>query len=242
MTESAPDSPVTEPQLPLSVMLFHAAMQHELALSQYAHQLNISPLSLRQFITGQTQRPRGKTLIILANALDLTPDEVRHRNTLLPYAAPEFAPWLAQRMHEGGFSRARLNRETSISDGALRNYLEGKTLPDTDQAQRIAIALHIDSLALAHLLVANHITRQGTVRLPEPPHLRHNGQPAAPPLEAAEAVPVPTPTNGTSMPADVDRSSEDLHEERRLLSRWRKLNPDGRRATLKYIAELLAEI
>lgn len=240
MFESFPDTPVTGSQLPLSVMLFHAAMQHELALSKYAHQLDISPLSLRQFITGQTQRPRGKTLEILANALELAPDEVRYRNTLLPYAAPVFAGWLEQRMREHVFSRARLSRETGISDGALRNYLDGKTLPDTDQAQRLAFVLHIDSLDMAHILVANHMQRQGDVVLPEPPHAPINGQPtiAAPPTEP---IVTPDPLNGTSPPDQLDLTPDDMHEERRLLTLWRKLHPQGRRATLTYIAGLLAE-
>ncbi len=241
MRESDKDSPLTEPQLPLSVMLFHAAMQHELALSKYAHQLGISPLSLRQFITGQTQRPRGKTLEILAKALNLSPDAVRYCNTLLPYAAPAFATWLEQRMRAGVFSRARLNRETSISDGALRNYLDGQTLPDTDQAQRMAVALRVDSLEMAHILVANHMARQGAVDLLEAPQPQLNGQPTALP-EAVEAPPVLVATNGPSTPTEDLPPNDDIHEERRLLTRWRKLNPDGRRATLKYIAELLAEI
>ncbi len=257
MDAAGSDSVLHEQPMPLSVMLFSAAMQQELALSKYADQLNISPLSLRQFINGKTQRPREKTLAILSEALGISVSEVRHRNALLPHAAPPFAKWLQAQM-ENGFSRARLNRETGISDGALRNYLDGQTLPDTDQAQRLAQALHVDPLELAHILVANHMVMQGGITLPEPlapPAPALNGS-AEPPASHVEPHPThvnvppssPFPQNDYSEYNErvVDRvvpeyERADPAEERRLLTLWRRLHPQGRRATLNYIAGLLAE-
>ncbi|NJL03463.1 MAG: helix-turn-helix transcriptional regulator [Chloroflexaceae bacterium] len=255
MDAAGSDSVLQEQPMPLAVMLFSAAMHQELALSKYAEQLDISPLSLRQFINGKTQRPREKTLAILSEALGISVSEVRHRNALLPNAAPPFAEWLQAQM-ENGFSRARLNRETGISDGALRNYLDGQTLPDTDQAQRLAQAFQVDPLELAQILVANHMVMQSGITLPEPlapPAL--NGS-AELPASHVERHPVhanvppfsPFPQNDYSEYNEhvVDRvvpeyERADPAEERRLLTLWRRLHPQGRRATLNYIAGLLAE-
>lgn len=128
MDAAGSDSVLQEQPMPLAVMLFSAAMQQELALSKYADQLDISPLSLRQFINGKTQRPREKTLAILSQALGISVSEVRHRNTLLPKAAPPFAEWLQAQM-ANGFSRARLNRETGISMEPCETILMGKPYP-----------------------------------------------------------------------------------------------------------------
>lgn len=260
MDAAGSDSVLQEQPMPLAVMLFSAAMQKELALSKYAEQLDLSPLSLRQFINGKTQRPREKTLAILSEALGISVSEVRHRNALLPNAAPPFAEWLQAQM-ENGFSRARLNRETGISDGALRNYLDGQTLPDTDQAQRLAQVFQVDPLELAHILVANHMMMQGGIALPKPPTppapaLNGSAEPPASHVERHPAhanVPpsspsAPFPQNDYSEYNErvVDRvvheyERADPVEERRLLTLWRRLHPQGRRATLNYIAGLLAE-
>lgn len=83
---------------------------------------------------GRTQRPRQKTLEIIGQALDLEVEEVRQRMSYLPEAAPGFGAWLDSQMKaKGKVSRAWLTRETKISDGALRNYLSGQTLPDSDR-------------------------------------------------------------------------------------------------------------
>jgi len=214
--------------LPLSVLLFYTAMRQDVALSEFARDLGIGALSLRQFISGQAQRPRGRTLELLGQALNMSVNEVRERIAMRPTNAPRFSDWLKQKMDEKRLSRARLSRETQISDGALRNYIDGQTLPDTDQSRRLAETLDVDQLALARVLVADHVVRNG----------------------------------GQTIPADgmVDDDSEDYldgdselssmggygrasfaNEEQHVIALWRKLHPQARRATLIYIAGLLAE-
>lgn len=233
--------------LPLSVMLFHAAMTREMAISDFAEQLGIGALSLRQFISGQTQRPRGRTLELIANALDISVDEARRRTMLRPTAAPPFADWLKEQM-KGRFSRAKLTRETRISDGALRNYLSGQTLPDADQAQRLALALGIDSLELAKVLVADQTVRAGgetvlsvaeTATSPVEPSPIVTDIPAAAPKveEELEDLQLEQPVQRVNHSAPAELSADEEH----LLSLWRQLHPQGRRATLIYIAGLLAE-
>lgn len=228
--------------LPLSVLLFTSAMYQNIPLSEYAQQLGIGALSLRQFIAGQTQRPRGRTLEILASALGMSVEEVRRRTTLRPTSAPPFAEWLKMRM-DGRFSRAKLTRETRISDGALRNYLAGQTLPDSDQSMRLSEILNVEPLELAKVLVADHTMRSG-------------GQTVPPPMSAS------TSDSGIAMmvsPFSGDKSDHNLSpdqqlghglhgsnsvltiDEEHLLNLWRQLHPQGRRATLIYIAGLLTE-
>lgn len=232
--------------LPLSTLLFYTAMQQEIAISDFAEQLGIGALSLRQFIAGQTRRPRGRTLELIAKALGISVEEARERATFHPTAAPRFADWLKKQMEvKGHLSRARLTRETGISDGALRNYLSGQTLPDADQAQRLCHTLNVDSLELAKILVADQTVRAGGQTVPststsdgaqsteeEPVAQTHRID------TAMDEEPVASQAfNRTNrfMPASFPS------EEEHLLHLWHQLHPQGRRATLIYIAGLLAE-
>lgn len=242
-------SKVPESDLPLSVLLFNAAMQKGIALSEFADELGIGAISLRQFISGQTQRPRSSTLQALAYALNMSVDEVRRRAAMRPTSAPVFAEWLKAQMHTGTFSRARLTQETRISDGALRNYLAGRTLPDTDQAQRLAETLKVETLELARVLVADQTVRAGGETVPPPPPpveqgavgLGAGGDIVTYPVQMGETLgdeaAAAQRTNGGTSPSTNAYSSDDD----RLLSLWRQLHPQGRRATLIYIAGLLAE-
>jgi transcriptional regulator with XRE-family HTH domain len=231
--------------LPLSVLLFHSAMRQDIPLSDYAKNIGIGALSLRQFISGQTQRPRGKTLELLANTLGMAVEEVRRRTAIRPTSAPPFCEWLKNKM-DGRFSRARLTRETRISDGALRNYLSGQTLPDSDQAQRLAETLDVDPLELAKVLVADQTVRAG-------------GETVLPPTAGTGL----TATAGTTLMADgtlslaggdtngehpagargsqTTRAAIISGDEEHLINLWRQLHPQARRATLIYIAGLLTE-
>lgn len=239
------DSPPAS--LPLSVMLFHTAMLQEIAISDFAEQLGIGALSLRQFISGQTQRPRGRTLELIANALGVSVEEARRRTALRPTTAPRFADWLKEHM-KGQFSRAKLTRETRISDGALRNYLSGQTLPDADQAQRLAVALNIEPLDLAKVLVADQTVRAGGETVPPIPEVAVAAETAAagvdavsPPVpgeeETGEGKPVVRHVSRVNRLATLELTGDEEH----LLNLWRQLHPQGRRATLIYIAGLLVE-
>lgn len=221
---------VTE-RTPLSVLLFHAAMSGNMSVSDFAAQLNIGAISLRQFIEGNTQRPRQKTLDLIGNTLNLTSDEVRRRMALVPEAGPRFGEWLEHHMKGSGYSRAKLTRATKISDGALRNYLGNNTLPDADQAQRLAEVLGVAPLEVANLVVAQTISKNGGA------------------LASAEAAPSAefAPVALAGLDAELGARGEAVAaasrspDEQALLGLWRQLHPQGRRATFSYIAMLLAE-
>ncbi len=221
---------------PLSVLLYHAAMTRNQSLSTFAEELDIGAISLRQFILGKTQRPRQKTLDIIGSALGLPVEEVRQRMSYLPEAAPGFGQWLDGQMKaRGKVSRARLTRETKISDGALRNYLSGQTLPDADQAQRLAEVLEVEPLDVAKVIVANEVAQKG-------------GE-VAPPSDESDAsseefAGLGDETGSAGAGQSLSPAASGAvggHDEAQILGLWRQLHPQGRRATLGYIAMLLAE-
>ncbi|NNJ10441.1 transcriptional regulator [Chloroflexales bacterium ZM16-3] len=231
-------------KLPLSVLLFHAAMERDLSISDFAEALGVGPISLRQFILGKTQRPRQKTIDLIGETLSIPSDDVRRRMDLLPEAAPKFNEWLEAQI-EGRFSRAKLTRETKISDGALRNYLSGQTLPDSDQARRLVEVLQVDGLQLAGLIVSNQVVESGgAVAEPDAPAALEAPPVSAPTLigESVTMSPVsaeaPAALATASVAAPLPASGSD---EDHLLLLWRRLHPQGRRATVQYIATLLAE-
>lgn len=228
-------------QLPLSVLLFHAAMSHQQSISDFAETLGVGPISLRQFILGKTQRPRQKTIDLIGQTLGISSDDVRRRMDLLPETAPRFSDWLESQI-EGRFSRAKLTRETKISDGALRNYLSGQTLPDSDQAQRLAEALSVDSLQVAEMIVANQMAESGGEVTLSAADMAPTEVTAD--LLLAEGEPTTMAAvgaaEGAASPAAATPTTTSPDEEH-VLSLWRRLHPQGRRATVQFIATLLAE-
>jgi transcriptional regulator with XRE-family HTH domain len=162
-------------------------------------------------------------------------EDVRYRASLMPTSAPRFAEWLKSHMDSDNLSRARLTRETGISDGALRNYLSGQTLPDADQAQRLAQTLGVEPLDMAKVLVADQTVRSGGTTAPAPVEE----------IDEAEA----STGGGYGDALGGDGFSDERFvargpapsEEERLLRLWRQLHPQGRRATFSYMADLLAE-
>jgi transcriptional regulator with XRE-family HTH domain/DNA-binding phage protein len=210
---------------PLSVLLFNEAMERRKSVSEFAEEIEVGAISLRQFISNKTQRPRTKTIEQISVALGMPVEEVRRRMELLPEATPSLGDWLRQHM-TGRYTRASLAKETKISDGALKNYLSGQTLPDSEQAARLVDALGVTSLDLARVVVANQVAKEGgAVAPPEEPadSAADAGEPGAGGEDAA------TPAGGRGQDDD------------QLLGLWRRLHPQGRRATIHYIAGLLAE-
>lgn len=216
---------------PLSVLLFHAAMTGEKSISEYAEQLEIGAISLRQFIEGNTQRPRQKTLELIGGALGMPVEEVRRRMSLPPEATPSFGTWLEANMKRADFSRARLTRETKISDGALRNYLADRTMPDSNQAQRLAEVLGAEPIEVARVIVANTVAQNGGV-------LAEAEQGGDETGVALSPVGLGLDEAGDEAQGGASASTPD---ESALLGLWRQLHPQGRRATFSYIAMLLAE-
>lgn len=238
------DNGMIPDRTPLSVLLFHAAMQNGQSISDFAETAHIGAISLRQFINGNSQRPRQKTLELIGSALHMPVEEVRERMQILPEAAPEFGDWLRAQMQAGRFSRARLTRETKISDGALRNYLSGQTLPDADQARRLAEVLDVPSYELARVIVANTVVQHGGAVAPAAPSAEEHAPAAAPqvPHAAAEALPTGIPVvQGFAPVPPAPATTAPTSDELTLLGLWRQLHPQARRATLNYIAMLLAE-
>lgn len=231
-TTGSQNGKVTD-QLPLSVMLFHNAMERNLTMGSFARELGLSPLSLRQFVEGNTQRPRGKTIETIAGALNISVDDARRRLNLPPEEGPPFAEWL-QRQMKGHFSRARLTKETKISDGALRNYLAGQTLPDSDQARRLADALGQPTLEVARLIIGYQTAQAGGMTV------KPTAEPDDQDLEEGDTV-APAITTQSAPAAEVTASVPSSRDDSHMLHLWHQLHPQARRATLIYIAGLLAE-
>lgn len=216
-------------QLPLSVLLFHAAMSRRQSMSEFAESIEVGALSLRQFLLGKTQRPRTKTLELIGGALGLSVEEVRDHMEIAPRSMPFFSDWLQEHMDQQDYSRARLAKTARVSDGALKNYLQGQTLPDAEQAQKLADTLGVDPLDIAAVIVANHVMNEGGITVEPAPEAAEEPAVAmiAPLASAAEAEPVDTGARG--------------YDEERLLGLWRRLHPQSRRAVMIYIADLLSE-
>lgn len=229
---------------PLSVLLFYAAMENGQSLSNYAQSINVGAISLRQFISGTSQRPRQRTLELIGEALDMPVEEVRRRMQLAPTAAPNFGEWLQAKM-EGRFSRAKLTRATKISDGALRNYLHNQTLPDADQARRLAEVLGVPAYEMASVIIANTVQQHGGALAPARPAAEERAAVVPAPATAELAAALPgsnhAPLPGAPAAPSLTPTAVGASDELRLLDLWRQLHPQARRATLNYIAMLLAE-
>lgn len=229
---------------PLAVLLFHAAMQQRLSLADFAEKLDLSVATLRSYLfeAGKRTRIRSKTLEQMAEVLNMPASEVRERAELLPYAGQPFSEWLKHQM-QNRFTRAGLCAATRISDSAMKNYLMGHTTPDPDNAMRLAEVLGANSLEVAYLIIATELSQRG-VELPSAPPPAVETAPVATAQPEMKAEPATVPSETVSSPAVDGMSSETIvnaYTEQRLLNLWRRLHPQGRRATLTYIASLLAE-
>lgn len=218
-------------QLPLSVLLFHAAMSRRQSMSEFAESIEVGALSLRQFLLGKTQRPRTKTLELIGIALGMSVEDVRDHMEIAPRSAPFFSDWLQEHMDQQDYSRARLAKTAKVSDGALKNYLQGQTLPDAEQAQKLADTLGVEPLDIAAVIVANHVMNEGGITVEPAPEGDDDLAPAmiAPLALAAEAEPA------------ADAGAARSYDEEKLLGLWRRLHPQSRRAVMIYIADLLSE-
>ncbi|MEF3275430.1 MAG: helix-turn-helix domain-containing protein [Chloroflexus sp.] len=234
-------------KMPLSVLLFHAAMQQRMSLADFAAALGLSVATLRSYLfeSGARSRMRSKTVDQMAKVLNMAADEVRERSELLPYATEPFGDWLKSQI-QGRFTRAALCAATKISDSAMKNYLNGQTTPDPDNARKLADVLGADTLNVAHMIVASELRQRG-VDLPSAPQPTVVAEvvPPSPVMPVASSTPVPT-VNASSgsaptFDATYDEAVVNAYTEQRLLNLWRRLHPQGRRATLTYIASLLAE-
>lgn len=231
----------SDQKMPLSVLLFHTAMQRRTSLVDFARMLGLSVATLRSYLfeAGARSRMRSKTVEQMAEVLNMPVSEVRERSELLPYAGQTFGEWLKEQI-QGRFTRASLCTATKISDSAMKNYISGQTTPDPDNAMKLAEVLGADSLEVARLIIATELSQRGVVLPPAPSPEPVSAAPSA----AVDSAPASAPANAVATPV-VDTMTDEAvinaYTEQRLLNLWRRLHPQGRRATLTYIASLLAE-
>jgi len=225
MTSAYPNPQST----PLSILLFHAAMQRDRKLAEFAADLGIGVATLRSYLfeSKSSDRIRSATITRMAEVLGYPAAMVRKCLLITPVRGRRFADWLEDQLTRR--SRASLRRETGISDSALKNYLQGDTTPDPKNARRIANALQAPYWLLAELIVTSAIDPDGD-RLPPAAELP---SPAPAPL-----MTIPQPDADTE---ETGSGSAQGYTEEHLLTLFRRLHPHGRRATLHYIAMLLAE-
>lgn len=219
---------------PLSILLFHEAMRRGLTLAEFAAVLGVGVATLRSYLfeTKSSDRIRSATIARMAEVLNLPAPIVRQCLLITPVRGRPFGAWLTEKL-SGKVSRAALRRDTGISDSALKNYLQGNTTPDPHNAQRIAEVLNIPFGLMAEVIVTAELMAGG-MPLAEPPV--QSGLLPAPLM----TIPQPEPQPRTS--ADTAHSAEPQgYTEERLLTLFRRLHPQGRRATMHYIAMLLAE-
>jgi hypothetical protein len=172
-------------QLPLPVRIFHTAMQRQKPLDAYAAGLDIPAEALRALLTAQTDGLDPEALNRLAVAHGLSA-EAGLASLSEVAAAESFSAWLNRHME--GISQTSLRARTQLDGPQLRAFLNGKTLPDADQAERIARALYVNSVEMARIIVADMASR--TARPARSPGRSPEAAVAAGAAERAPAEPV----------------------------------------------------
>jgi hypothetical protein len=160
-------------ELPLPVRIFHAAMEQQLSLADYAKRLGISSESLRAIVTAQPIQDETDILDQLADTYhqprEALLDQLSNRQ---PIAAHEsFADWLKRNME--GISQHALRTRAQVDAKTFKHFLHAEQLPDSDQAERISRALYIDRAELARIVTANMAQFAAVAsRTPEPARTR----------------------------------------------------------------------
>lgn len=141
---------------PLPARIFHAAMQRRVSLDAYAATLAIPGDTLRAMLTAQADQLPPEVVTSLAAAHGQRAD-----TSLAPPIAgadvEPFSAWLERQME--GVPQASLRTRAQLEPRLLRAFLSGKSLPDADQAERLARALYVDSAEMARIIVADMIRR-----------------------------------------------------------------------------------
>ena len=141
---------------PLPARIFHAAMQRQLSLDAYAATLAVPGDTLRTMLTAQADQLPLEVVTGLAVAHGQQADTRPSQPALLADAEP-FSSWLERQME--GVTQASLRTRTQLEPRLLRAFLNGKSLPDADQAERLARALYLDSAEMAGVIVADMLRR-----------------------------------------------------------------------------------
>jgi hypothetical protein len=189
---------------PLPARIFHTAMQRQLSLDAYAATLDVPAEAMRALVAAHAEQLAPEIISQLAAAHGQQAEA-----GLAPLAeataVEPFHAWLGRHME--GVSQTALRRRAQLDAPLLRAFLSGKSLPDAEQAERIARALYIDSAEMARIIVADMArraerTRDAPARAPRrrraaddsdaPPSPRANSgaaQAEAPPEDGGTAAP-----------------------------------------------------
>jgi transcriptional regulator with XRE-family HTH domain len=149
-----PTTPAITKDLPLPARIFHAAMEQQLSLADYAQRLGISSESLRAVVMAQLNHVEPAILDHLADLYHQSPDALREQLSIAP-PQESFANWLKHNME--GISQHALRGRVQVDAKTLKRFLNAELLPDSDQAERIARALYIDRRELARVVAANMV-------------------------------------------------------------------------------------
>jgi hypothetical protein len=156
-------------ELPLPVRIFHAAMEQQLSLADYAKRLGISSESLRAIVTAQPIQDETDILEQLANTYHQPRESLLDQLSNQQITPQEsFAEWLKRNME--GISQHALRTRAQVDAKTFRHFLHADLLPDSDQAERISRALYIDRAELARIVTANMAQfAEVASRTPAPP-------------------------------------------------------------------------
>jgi hypothetical protein len=180
-----PTTPAITKDLPLPVRIFHAAMEQQLSLADYAQTLGISADSLRAIVMAQLNHVEPAILDQLANVYQQSPETLRDHVWIAP-PQESFAAWLKRNME--GISQHALRTRVQLDAKTLKRFLNAEMLPDSDQAERIARALYIDRREVARVVTANMVHQADAKRLVDPTSTSAEQRMPAPPVTAAPAT------------------------------------------------------
>jgi len=134
-------------------------MEQQRSLAAYAQSLDISPASLHAIITAQLADVEPDALDRLADLYHQSRDTLSDHVSFLP-PQESFAVWLKRNME--GISQHALRTRAQLDSKTLKQFLNGKMLPDSDQSERLARTLYIDRTELARVVTATMIHQAAT--------------------------------------------------------------------------------
>jgi hypothetical protein len=163
----------------VGTLLFKTMMADNFDIASSAVRMGIESNTLRQFIENRTTRPRSKTLVAIAERLGIKSNELQALILNKPKRRERFDVWLNAQLTSGNVfpmpdgppERDKkliglIARRSGIGSQSLCNYLLGLTLPDTDQAMRLAdVLMPGDVVAaiteMAEVVVSDMVIRAG---------------------------------------------------------------------------------
>jgi hypothetical protein len=143
-------APLPTKNMPLSVEIFCAAMQQQVALADFARIIDVHPDILYDVLAGRLNSADSDTLNALAKAIKRDPQQLDLTTALFHES---FGAWLKRNME--GITQHALRARAQLDTQTLKRFLNRGALPDSDQAERISRALYIDRREIARVVTAN---------------------------------------------------------------------------------------